>query len=309
MYIRNDMHESASLVCKFCQSQDVVKHGRKGTAQRYLCNACKHHFVANGNTFPRMRSNEHVIVTGLNLYFEGLSARKVQKQMKDIYGEELSQTTIWSWVQKYSKLAAEYAKTLTPQVSGKIHHDETQIKVDGTYHWFWEALDGETRFIVASHISGVRNHAETFQMFKKIKEGCGAQPQAIFVDGSNSYDLPFDLAFNYEPQKVAKVEMVKRVGIRARETNNIVERLHSTLKMRTGTMRGMKGPETAKVLLDGWVTHYNFCREHMSLKMTPAQAAGLEVKGWKSLIREAQAEKTKAQLQEKEALQIEVKVN
>ena len=100
-----------SLTCKFCQSPEVVKHGKKGTAQRYLCNSCNHHFVNNGIKFPRMRSNEHIIVTSLNLYFEGLSARKVQKQMNDIYGEELSQTTIWSWVQKYSKLAAEYAKT------------------------------------------------------------------------------------------------------------------------------------------------------------------------------------------------------
>ncbi|MCL4437152.1 MAG: IS6 family transposase [Thaumarchaeota archaeon] len=278
--------------CKFCQSADVVKHGMKGNLQRYLCKECGHHFVDNGNELPRMRVNQHIVVAAMNLYFEGLSVRKVQRQLRDILGEEVNQGTIWIWVQKFSALAAEYARTLTPTVSGKIHHDETVVKIDGSNRWFWEAIDEETRFLVASYLSNSRSLAETYQQFKRIKEGCNPQPNAIFVDGSNTYDDAFRFAFG-NPNKVSQPELVKRVGIRARETNNIVERLHGSLKDRTKPMRGLKSKATAQALLDGWVTHYNFCREHQSIKMTPAQAAGIEVKGWKNLIRLATTEKTK----------------
>ena len=70
----------------------------------------------------------------------------------------------------------------------------------------------------------------------------------------------------------------------------------------------MKSTETAKILLDGWVTHYNFGREHQSIKTTPAQAAGIEVKGWKNLITEAQTQETKLEtVLPQEELQVEVR--
>jgi len=33
------------MICKYCQSNDVVKNGMKGEKQRYLCNDCGHKFI------------------------------------------------------------------------------------------------------------------------------------------------------------------------------------------------------------------------------------------------------------------------
>lgn len=66
-------------------------------------------------------------------------------------------------------------------------------------------------------------------------------------------------------------------GIRARETNNIVERLHGTLKDRLKPMRGLKNDERAKTLLNGYVINYNFCRKHQSINMTPAEAGTVKL--------------------------------
>lgn len=42
-------------------------------------------------------------------------------------------------------------------------------------------------------------------------------------------------------------------------------------------MRGMKSIKTAKLLMDGWLVHYNFFREHESLgDRTPAEKAGIK---------------------------------
>jgi hypothetical protein len=42
-----------------------------------------------------MRTKDKVIVTALDLYFEGLSVRKVQRQIAKIFGLKVSQVTIW----------------------------------------------------------------------------------------------------------------------------------------------------------------------------------------------------------------------
>ena len=90
-------------------------------------------------------------------------------------------------------------------------------------------------------------------------------------------------------RKDTRPELVQRVGIRARETNNIAERLHGTLKDRTKPMRGLKAYDSTKLLLEGWSVHYNCVRPHMSLGgKTPAQAARMDIpNNWKGLIDEA----------------------
>jgi hypothetical protein len=72
-------------------------------------------------------------------------------------------------------------------------------------------------------------------------------------------------------------------------------------------MRGLKNDERAKTLLDGYVINYNFCRKHQSINMTPAEAAGINVKGWKQLIESAQAQKAGGKPEEKQVLEVVVK--
>jgi hypothetical protein len=74
--------------------------------------------------------------------------------------------------------------------------------------------------------------------------------------------------------------------IRSKEnTNNAIERFHSTLKDRLKPMRGMQNPHA---VLDGFRIHYNYLRVHQSLDgQTPAQASGIELPftdGWGNLI-------------------------
>jgi hypothetical protein len=84
-----------------------------------------------------------------------------------------------------------------------------------------------------------------------------------------------------------------------------VERLHATLKLRSHSFLGFKNLESSKSLLDGYVINYNYCRKHQTIKMTPAQAAGCKIKGWKELIEKATESKTEKEMQKK---QIEVQV-
>ncbi len=277
------------MQCKYCGSENLRKDGHVSNKQVYECKECGHKFNDNQN-FTKMRVDKSTIVTALNLYYDGLSLRKAQRNLEQIFEVKVSQVTILNWVKKYSSLVKEFVETLTPQTSAKWHEDETMIKCEGRDTWFWELVDEDTKFLVASHISGTRSLQDTITIFRKAMEQAKQRPQAVFVDGSHVYKPAFNKVF-YSRYKVQRVELVQRVGIRARETNNCVERLHGTLKDRLRPMRGLKSYDSTKLLLEGYAIHCNYVRPHQSLKgKKPAQEAGLEVKGWKQLIETATKE-------------------
>jgi transposase-like protein len=273
--------------CKYCASENVTKKGFVNKKQLYKCKNCGHRFFENGR-FARMKNGKSIIVAALNFYYDGLSLRKTQRNLQQILGEKVSQVTILNWVKKYSKLVKEFVLTLTPQLSGLWHEDETMLSCEGRNIWFWEMIDEDTKFLVASHVSGTRTLEDTIAIFKQGYEQSKVRPRAVFVDGSFVYETAFNKVF-YTMRKAARPELVQRVGIRARETNNIVERMHGTVKDRTRVMRGLKSFESTKALLEGFAISYNFCRPHQSLNgKTPAQVARMQApNSWKGLIEEA----------------------
>ncbi len=273
--------------CKYCHSENVTKKGIRHGKQTYKCKDCGHIFVPNGQ-FSRMRNDKSIIVAALNFYYDGMSLRKTQRNLEQVFGEKVSQVTILNWIKKYSQLVKEYMISEVPQLSGLWHEDETMLNCEGRSIWFWEMIDEDTRFMVASHLSNTRTFEDTVAIFKKGVDQSKVRPRAVFVDGSHVYKSAFNKVF-YTMRKDTRVEFVQRVGIRARETNNIVERLHCTLKDRTRCMRGLKSYESTKVLLEGWSVYYNCVRPHQSLGgKTPAQAARMNVpNNWKGLIDEA----------------------
>ena len=256
--------------------------------------------------FAKMRTGKNLIVIALNLYYDGLSLRKTQRNLEQIFGETVSQVTILNWIKKYSKVVKEFVMTLTPQLSGLWHEDETVLRCEGRNIWFWEMIDEDTRFLVASHISGTRTLQDTIAIFKRGYEQSKVRPRAVFVDGSHVYYRAFTKVF-WTMRKDTRPELVRRVGIRTRETNNMVERLHGTLKDRTKPMRGFKSFESTKSILEGYIIHYNYVRPHQSLNgKTPAQAARTQApNNWKNLIE--QATKHEAELLAKVTKRIEAK--
>jgi transposase-like protein len=265
----------------------VTKKGFVNKKQLYKCKDCGHRFYENGR-FARMKTDKNLIVTALNLYYDGLSLRKAQRNLEQIFGERVSQVTILNWVRRYSKLVKEFVMTLTPQLSGLWHEDETILSCEGKNIWFWEMIDEDTKFLVASHLSGTRTLEDTIAVFKQGFEQSKVRPRAVFVDGSFVYETAFNKVF-WTMRKETRPELVQRVGIRARETNNIVERMHGTVKDRTKPMRGLKAFDSTKSILEGFTIHYNFVRPHQTLNgKTPAQAARMNApSNWKNLIEEA----------------------
>jgi len=274
------------MICKYCQSENIVKHGKTNGKQRYLCKDCDHKFF-EGSAFPRMRTESRIISSSIDMYFEGLSVRKIQTQIEKLYGVHVSQVTVMNWTMKYSALVSKYVETLSPQLLGVYHVDETAIKCKGVQKWFWEIIDEQTKFLVAGHLSASRTTEDAIQLFEKSVKVAKRKPVSIYCDGLPAYVDGYNKVFR-TLKKEGRPELIRRVGIRNIHNQNAVERLHGTLKDRLKPTRGLKGEETVRTLLEGWVVHYNYVRKHQTIKMTPAQASGINMKNdWHLLVKEA----------------------
>jgi transposase-like protein len=221
------------------------------------------------------------------MYFEGLSVRKIQTQIKKLFGIDVSQMAVWKWLMKYSALVSKYVETLKPQLLGVYHVDETAIFCRGVQKWFWEIIDAQTKFLVASHLSGSRTSEDAIALFQKSVKIAKRNPTSIYCDGLPAYVDAYNKVF-WTMKKDTRPELIRKVGIRATHNQNCVERLHGSLKDRLRTTRGLKDEKTVRTLLSGWVVHYNMVRKHQTLGMTPAMASGINVKNdWYDLVKSA----------------------
>lgn len=277
------------MQCKYCESENVVKNGSAKGEPIFKCKACGHRFT-EGSDFPRMRTQSRIISSSIDFYFEGLSVRKIQTQIKKLFGVDVSQMAVWKWIMKYSKLVSQYVETLSPQLLGIYHVDETAIRCKGIQKWFWEIIDEQTKFLVAGHLSKTRTTEDAVQLFEKSIKVAKRKPTSIYCDGLPAYVDGYNKVF-YTMKKEGRPELIRKIGIRNIHNQNSVERLHATLKDRLRPARGLKDEETVRTLLEGWVVHYNYVRKHQTLKMTPAQASGLNVEpDWNVLVKEATKE-------------------
>jgi transposase-like protein len=292
--------------CKNCGSSNVVKigirHNIHGNAQRYLCKDCGHKFVHNEG-FEKVKATSKAITIALDLYFKGVSQRKIVEHLKMFEGVIITQPCVLKWIRRYVELMKGYLDQFTPQLGGMWHSDETMINVRKTepidgenYSWAWNLLDHETRFLIASEVTKHRNIEDARKVFQEAKQIANGQtPDFIITDKLPAYKQAVTKEFY--TMKKPRVQHVKLKNIREGTNNNIVERLHGTIKERTKVMRGLDTDETAQRMMDANRIYYNYLRPHSALDgKTPAEKAGIDLQlegnKWKKLIEKAKAAKS-----------------
>ena len=120
--------------CPFCFSESIIKRGvRKNEIrkQRYFCKACKKRFV--DTPFKKVKGNAQIVTLVLDLYFKGVSLRKIQDHLLQFYNFRITHVTIYNWIKKYMKMIEQYTNTLKPKISGMWNVDEQMIKAKGKY--------------------------------------------------------------------------------------------------------------------------------------------------------------------------------
>lgn len=262
--------------CKYCESGDVVRFGHYKDMQMWFCKSCRRKFSLK-STLPKMRYPIEQVALALNLYYDGLSLNAIRRNLKQAYGVYPSDSTIYDWITRFTKEAIAKTKDIKPELGYVWLADETVIKIDGVKHWLWDIIDVKTRFLVASHISLKRTVDDVIILMHKASQRAGKYPKVIMTDSLNAYLDGISLSFGNQTRHL----QTKKFTVKP--NNNLIERMQGTIKGRTKVMRGLKSIDTAKLIMDGFIVHYNFIRPHQSLEtkddkyVTPAEKAKVDL--------------------------------
>jgi transposase-like protein len=285
-----------AVQCPRCGSIKVMRYGHSCGKQVYKCRDCGKK-MREQSLIKKARYDPEVIVMTLDLYFKGLSLRKIADHLKQFNGLDVSFQAVHYWLSKYVPLLNDYVSTLTPQLSGKWHEDEMAVRAKGgaprkdvgQWKWLWNVMDKGTRFQLASEISTNKTEANSAQAFLKAKEIAKALPHEVVTDKAGMAPRGVRMAFG---RGAVKHTMIN-TGIGYPNGNQWAERLNNTVRERTKIQRGWKSDGSP--IREGQRLYYNFIREHQGLGgLTPAEMAGLyQASGqnrWMELLKRALAD-------------------
>lgn len=289
---RNEIKEVSDkpFCCKYCGSESYIRYGKENNKQMYKCKECGHKFIDN-LYFERMKADPKIICLTLDLYFKGVSLRKISDHLKQFYNLDVYFTTVFRWIDHYIRIMDEYVRQFKPQLGDVWNVDEMMISINGDWFYLWNVIDDETRFHLASVISKERKTSDARKVLITAKKrGHGSKPSFIITDGLKSYVKAVDDEFHTIKRDTIHVG---NVGIRGKHfdkndfDNNLVERLHGTIRERNKTQRGLKDEYSA--FIRGHQLYYNFVRPHMSLLgHTPAEASDINLnlgdRKWENLL-------------------------
>jgi len=269
------------IMCKWCGSTEIIKHGVKKGIQQYFCLECKRQFSTIDAPYG-MQTTVEQIGASLSMYYTGSSLADIAQLLKQTYDNPVDRSTVYRWIVKFTKDAIEIFEEFTPKVSDTWIADETAIKFQDKLYWIWDIIDRDTRFLLASYLSPNRGTKEAKILMQLASKRADAIPANVITDKLRAYLDGIELVFGADTKHIQSSPFG---GI---ESTNIIERFQATIKERTKVIWGFKTPETASLILQGFLIHYNFFRPHLSLNnRTPAETAQIKspFKNWADIVR------------------------
>ncbi len=216
-----------------------------------------------------------MITLSMDLYFKGMSLRKITDTIYQFYNIKIHHETIRRWITTFMKKMNDYVSTLEPKLSIRWHVDEQMVKTKkDDWVWVWNVLDNESRYLIASNVTKGRSILEARQVFRKAKEHAKGKPRFVITDGLPVYHRAFKKEFLTHHKTCRHIS---NVGISKEKNNNLIERYHGTYRERDKVMRCLDKKVTSEDMLEYWRLYYNFIRGHMALDgKTPSEIAGID---------------------------------
>ena len=275
------------ICCPKCKSKNFKKNGKRktdnrGLIQRYQCKECSYRFIEDDGFF-RMRNHPNKITCAIDLFYKGVSTRKIQSHFKAFYPHNSSNKTIYLWVVKYSKMISSFTDKLKLQVGNEIQVDEMEYhrrvshktKKKVAKDWFIDSIDVQTRYMVASKYAKKREQIELKEVLGRVRTKTEGYVTTITTDGYMAYERVVKRTFGYN-NKLGKYNVIhnKVTASKGEGFNLFIERLHNSVRERTKIFRGFHGCiESAQAIMKGYEIFYNFIREHQAINCCPYELA------------------------------------
>jgi transposase-like protein len=229
-----------------------------------------------------MKTPINEVGSALNMYYGGMPIDAIQSNLYQHYGKYLSEPAIYKWIIRFTKEAIVKAKDFKPEAGNVWLADETGLNVGNRNVWFWDIIDAKSRYLLASHISVARTTGDAQILIEKAIKRAGKMPEVVITDKLRAYIDGIDLATG------GRAAHIRSKPFTDENSTNIIERFHGTLKQRTNVIHHFKDLETARLLTEGWLIHYNFFKEHESLgDVSPVKHMKLDMpfNDWNDVVR------------------------
>jgi len=273
-------------ICPNCKSKNIIKWTKRktqnrGKLQRYKCKECSYRFVEDDGFF-RMRNHPNKITCAIDLFYKGVSTRKVQEHFQAFYPHNLSHKSIYKWVVKYSRMISKFTDKLKVKTGQEIQIDEMEYHRREEYKkkgvckdWFIDSIDVHTHFMVASKYVKKREKTEIKEVLRKVKYKTEGYVTTITTDGLTAYENVVKKTWGYDNKKGKyKITHNKVNASKGEGFNLFIEGLHNSIRERTKTFRGFHGSvESAEAIMKGYEIFYNFIRKHQAINCCPYELA------------------------------------
>ena len=167
-----------------------------------------------------------------------LSFREVEELMLQ-RGVVVSYETVRLWCAKFGQAYANQLRRRRARPGDKWHLDEVFIRINGTIHCLWRAVDQHGN-VLDILVQSRRNAWAAKKFFRKLLKGLQYVPRVIVTDGLSSY-------------RVENRELMASVQHRrSKYLNNRAENSHQPTRQRERAMKRFTSPWHAQRFLSAF---------------------------------------------------------
>lgn len=287
-YKNQNQNKYKKVLCPNCSSTETIKWCKRktqnrGLIQRYKCKSCNFYFILDDG-FYRMRNTPQKISQSIDLFYKGVSTRKVQEHLAIFHPHNANNSTIYRWVVKYSKMISKFTDRIKVNVGSEIQVDEMECHRRKGHkkgqkgiekNWFIDSICPETRFLVSSEYARTRGKRDIKPVVERIKKKAEEQIKVVTTDGFNAYEKIIKKTWGHN-NKIGKYNVIHNKVVASNDEgfNHPIERLHNSVRARTKVMRGFHGSiHSANAIMKGFEIYYNFITKHQAIKKCPYELA------------------------------------
>jgi transposase, IS6 family len=212
---------------------------------------CVARSIVELSAFAGFRFPPEVILLAVRWYLRfGLSYRDLEELLAE-RGVEVDHVTLYRWVQRFTPVVVEAARSFRHAPGDRWFVDETYVKVAGRWRYVYRAVDQYGQ-VVDVYVSTKRDTPAASRFFISAIGACG-KPVEVVTDRSPVLTAAIDELL---PGAVHDTEQY---------ANNRVEADHGRLKARLRPMRGLKRDRSCRVISAGHAFIQNLRRHHYEL--------------------------------------------
>lgn len=182
----------------------------------------------------KMKTPSKHIASAMGMYYGGMSLDAIQQQFRQDHDLDMSESNYWNWVERFTRAAVQQANRFRPEVGNTWVADETYMKIGKRNVYFWDIIDADSRYLLATHVSFTRKAKDAKALMDKARARAGKVPAVVVTDKLRSYIMGIEDAYG--------ADATHRQGgpFDIENSTSLIERFHRTLEQRTKVFQKYK---------------------------------------------------------------------